>query len=97
MTDPASQHPYMYCGGNPISYSDPSGHDDILILYGQGRQGYDKNAMDIVRSGGNKVDDEPLESLDQIKEALTKYDYIIIAAHGAIRDPYTDSATCLGI
>jgi len=36
MTDPASQHPYMYCGGNPIRYSDPSGYvavaDDLIIL-----------------------------------------------------------------
>jgi len=27
MTDPASQHPYMYCRGNPINYADPSGYD----------------------------------------------------------------------
>ena len=27
MTDPASQHPYMYCRGNPISYADPSGYE----------------------------------------------------------------------
>ena len=26
LTDPASQHPYMYCHGNPIKYSDPSGY-----------------------------------------------------------------------
>ncbi|MCD4785779.1 MAG: hypothetical protein K8T10_18320 [Candidatus Eremiobacteraeota bacterium] len=26
MTDPASQHPYMYCRGNPVRYSDPSGY-----------------------------------------------------------------------
>ena len=26
MTDPASQHPYMYCHGNPVRYSDPSGY-----------------------------------------------------------------------
>jgi len=36
MTDPASQHPYMYCRGNPIRYSDPSGYvavaDDLIIL-----------------------------------------------------------------
>jgi RHS repeat-associated protein len=28
MHDPASQNPYMYCRGNPIKYSDPSGYDD---------------------------------------------------------------------
>ncbi|MCD4785781.1 MAG: hypothetical protein K8T10_18330 [Candidatus Eremiobacteraeota bacterium] len=35
MTDPASQHPYMYCRGNPIRYSDPSGYDakDIWEYY----------------------------------------------------------------
>jgi len=32
ITDPASQHPYMYCRGNPISYADPSGYD-IRICY----------------------------------------------------------------
>ena len=26
MTDPASQHPYMYCHGNPVRFSDPSGY-----------------------------------------------------------------------
>jgi len=40
--------------------------------------------MDVVRSGGNSITEEPLESLDQIKNALTKYDYIIIAAHGRV-------------
>ena len=35
MTDPASQHPYMYCRGNPIRYSDPSGYDikDVWEFY----------------------------------------------------------------
>lgn len=27
MTDPASQNPYMYCHGNPVNFSDPSGYD----------------------------------------------------------------------
>jgi RHS repeat-associated protein len=27
MSDPQSQHPYMYCHGNPIKYSDPSGYN----------------------------------------------------------------------
>ena len=35
MTDPASQHPYMYCHGNPVTYSDPSGYiaiaDDAAV------------------------------------------------------------------
>jgi RHS repeat-associated protein len=26
MGDPQSQHPYMYCAGNPIKYADPSGY-----------------------------------------------------------------------
>ncbi len=26
LTDPASQHPYMYCHGNPVKFSDPSGY-----------------------------------------------------------------------
>ena len=26
LTDPTSQHPYMYCHGNPVKYSDPSGY-----------------------------------------------------------------------
>ncbi len=30
LTDPASQHPYMYCHGNPIAYSDPSGYYDLI-------------------------------------------------------------------
>ncbi|MGV8120484.1 MAG: DUF6531 domain-containing protein [Candidatus Xenobiia bacterium LiM19] len=28
MTDPASQNPYMYCHGNPVNYSDPSGYSE---------------------------------------------------------------------
>ena len=31
LTDPASQHPYMYCKGNPVTYSDPSGYDVTKI------------------------------------------------------------------
>ena len=31
LTDPASQHPYMYCHGNPVKYSDPSGYDVTKI------------------------------------------------------------------
>jgi hypothetical protein len=27
MDEPASQHPYMYCHGNPINYSDPDGYE----------------------------------------------------------------------
>jgi RHS repeat-associated protein len=27
MGDPQSQHPYMYCHGNPVKYSDPSGYE----------------------------------------------------------------------
>ena len=30
MSEPASQNPYMYCKGNPIKYSDPSGYDVYL-------------------------------------------------------------------
>jgi len=26
LSDPASQNPYMYCRGNPVKYSDPSGY-----------------------------------------------------------------------
>jgi hypothetical protein len=32
MSDPASQNPYMYCRGNPVKYSDPSGYD-VYIQY----------------------------------------------------------------
>jgi len=39
MTDPASQHPYMYCRGNPIRYSDPSGFFTWPPRYG-GRKIY---------------------------------------------------------
>ena len=31
ITDPASQHPYMYCHGNPVKFSDPSGYDIFKI------------------------------------------------------------------
>ncbi len=39
LTDPASQHPYMYCHGNPVKYSDPSGYitgGEIAIGLGVG-------------------------------------------------------------
>jgi RHS repeat-associated protein len=32
MGDPPSQHPYMYCHGNPIAYWDPSGYADLYIF-----------------------------------------------------------------
>ena len=28
MGDPASQHPYAYCHGNPVNYADPSGYKE---------------------------------------------------------------------
>ncbi len=34
MTDPASQHPYMYCHGNPVKFSDPSGYSATQWLAG---------------------------------------------------------------
>ena len=35
MTDPQSQHPYMYCHGNPVKFADPSGYKvtKIVISY----------------------------------------------------------------
>jgi len=34
MDEPASQHPYMYCHGDPINYSDPSGYREGDITFG---------------------------------------------------------------
>ncbi len=30
LDDPSSQHPYMYCMGNPVTYSDPSGYSPAI-------------------------------------------------------------------
>ena len=32
LTDPASQHPYMYCHGNPVKFVDPSGYEPVTII-----------------------------------------------------------------
>jgi RHS repeat-associated protein len=32
MGDPQSQHPYMYCHGNPIRYYDPSGYNGVELM-----------------------------------------------------------------
>jgi hypothetical protein len=39
LEDPQSQHPYLYCHGNPIKYSDPSGYsteDELEMVRGAG-------------------------------------------------------------
>jgi hypothetical protein len=34
LSEPASQNPYMYCRGNPVKYSDPSGYFEYDIQSG---------------------------------------------------------------
>ena len=40
LANPASQNPYMYCRGNPLKYSDPSGYDPDQYTYGYCKTGY---------------------------------------------------------
>jgi len=43
ISDPASQHPYMYCRGNPIRYSDPSGYFEYINPLSQTSISWDKS------------------------------------------------------
>ena len=82
ITDPASQHPYMYCHGNPIGYSDPSGYDAVYILYGHGRRRWSKNEIENLRDNGKNTVTESNLSVADLRIALKNADYLIIVAHG---------------
>jgi len=87
ITDPASQHPYMYCRGNPINYADPSGYDSVFI----GTYQYPKDTItnkakfysDLVKRYGVKnVSVKYNPKLSEITDALKKHEIIIILGHG---------------
>ena len=91
ITDPASQHPYMYCHGNPISYSDPSGYDKIYIgMYSPPHLGSNKSFLELekwIKDNGhtyNGVNINPTK--EQIDEARKANDIMILFAHGALID-----------
>ena len=48
MTDPSSQHPYMYCHGNPVKFSDPSGYDIFDISDDR------KKVLNVIRKNKDK-------------------------------------------
>jgi RHS repeat-associated protein len=82
MGDPPSQHPYMYCHGNPIAFSDPSGYATIHILYGTDRTHYTKGDLDRLRDGGKNTVVEYGFNEYNFKNSLQNSDYIILRAHG---------------
>ncbi len=86
LTDPASQHPYMYSRGNPISYSDPSGYDSVYIATYQYTEKYVKDSDAYKRIEGiygkNNVSVEYNPMLKQIKDAMTDNEIVIILGHG---------------
>jgi RHS repeat-associated protein len=51
LTDPQSQHPYMYCHGNPVKYSDPSGYEPCEI----DRQEDIKTVSKLIRSKSSQL------------------------------------------
>jgi RHS repeat-associated protein len=60
MSEPASQNPYMYCRGNPIKYSDPSGYYSVEYEGGaQKNQGFE----DFVQNIGSIATDQEKQSL----------------------------------
>jgi len=73
MTDPASQHPYMYCRGNPIRYSDPSGYItgvEIAVGIGVGvlvYVGYEKAERTVARVVGVPKS-QIKDTIDKIKK-----------------------------
>jgi len=86
MSDPASQHPYMYCRGNPIRYSDPSGYKDFIIYSKPAYEGkmHELVARTHARKYKNPVVSQA-SSIEDIKKIIGKdyIDTLIIVAHGA--------------
>ena len=83
LTDPASQHPYMYCHGNPVKFSDPSGYDIVHILYGHGRHRFSRQEIERLKNNGQNTVVEKNLTVGDLRTALRNADYTIIAAHGA--------------
>jgi RHS repeat-associated protein len=61
LSEPTSQNPYMYCRGNPIKYSDPSGYDynlskqqkiELIHAVGQTLSGYALMLLGGTMTGG---------------------------------------------
>ncbi len=86
LTDPASQHPYMYCHGNPISYSDPSGYDSVYIATYQYSEKFVKDSDAYKRIegiyGSNQVSVKYNPDLTKIQEAMKNNEIVIILGHG---------------
>jgi len=88
MAEPASQNPYMYCRGNPLKYSDPSGYDSIQIFTAPGVRGYDNDNIEKLKDGGLNTVQSTILSDDLgknkklISDALERSDYVIIRSHG---------------
>jgi RHS repeat-associated protein len=87
MGDPPSQHPYMYCHGNPVKYADPSGYAIINVLYGKNRPRYTKAELDILRDNGNNTVYEFEFDKYNFIYSLANADYTIIKAHGNGQGP----------
>ena len=45
MDDPSSQHPYVYCQGNPVRYSDPTGYSAGVMVMEVGKAGIASSPM----------------------------------------------------
>jgi len=60
LSEPASQNPYMYCRGNPVKYSDPSGYDGMTReeLESLGDSGW--RSLEITAAGVSALSDGPL-------------------------------------
>lgn len=51
--DPLSLNLYSYCVGNPIKYTDPSGHDAIVITAEKGAHGFGHTSAIFQDNNGN--------------------------------------------
>ena len=65
LANPASQNPYMYCRGNPLKYSDPSGY--YIVEYAEGVEKGSQKEFE------NFVNNISSESTDQEKASLNKW------------------------
>ena len=80
MSEPASQNPYMYCKGNPVKYSDPSGYYQMSDK----DKGVNKDFTAFVMNMASSVSGDKKEAIMRLAE-LAKNSLIIFWVQELVR------------
>ena len=89
MTDPGSQHPYMYCHGNPVRFYDPTGYESFIFYNKPGPNGeagmHKLIAESYQKKHLPKAIVKQISTPDDIEKFTKgkKIDYLVIVGHGS--------------